>query len=133
MSVCGYYSTISCRSQRRMSLFDDLSLNLHTAFVRTAGGKALGARFSAVKLRAAAKRENIRIDDVPQLMAQRRAEVPHDEAVACLMISAATVAFGDGKLDFCHRSVLLNLYGDEIANLIQKPHADALYGRKLFW
>ena len=110
---------------------DDLTVDTDPAAVGAAGIETAGAGFAFVQIGTVLQGEQIGIDAVPQFMAQGRAEIPYDKGVACLVISAATVAFGDGKLDFCHRSVLLNLYGDEIANLIQKPHADAIHGRKL--
>ena len=55
---------------------------------------------SIIQGRSILQCKHIRINDIPQLMAQRRAEILHDEFFSRFEISAAAVAFCNGKSYF---------------------------------
>ena len=64
------------------------------------GVEAFGSGFTIVQIAAVLQDADIGIDIVPQLMAQGRAEILHDEFITCLEIAAAAAAFGDGEFHF---------------------------------
>ena len=64
------------------------------------GVEAFGSGFTIVQIAAVLQDADIGIDIVPQLMAQGRAEILHDEFITCLEIAAAASAFGDGEFHF---------------------------------
>ena len=72
------------------------------AFVRAFGIEHLSLRRAVIKDSAVLQRENIRVNAVPQFVAQRRTEVFDDELLTLLEISAPAAAGSDGKFDFRH-------------------------------
>ena len=62
------------------------------------GVKAGGSGIAIVQIAAVLQDADIGIDIVPQLMAQGRAQIFHDEFITGLEMAAAAAAFGDGEL-----------------------------------
>jgi len=89
-----------------LELFDDLAVDAYAPAVGTLRVELLSAGISVVQLRAVEQGEDVRVNMVPQLMAQRRTQVLDDELVARLAVPAATAAFGNGESDFRHGGFL---------------------------
>ena len=85
-------------------LCNDFAVDRDPTAVGAFGVEAFGSGFAIVQIAAVLQDADIGIDIVPQLMAQGRAEILHDEFITCLEIAAAAAAFGDGQFYFFHHT-----------------------------
>ena len=79
-------------------LCNDFAVDHDPTTVGAFSVEAFGSGFTIVQIAAVLQDADIGIDIVPQLMAQGRAQILHDEFVTGLEVSAAAAAFGDGEL-----------------------------------
>ena len=77
-----------------------LAMDDDSAAVGASCVKAGGSGLSVVQVAAVLQDADVRVNRVPQFMAQGRTEILHNKFITGLEMPAAAAAFGDGEFHF---------------------------------
>jgi len=87
--------------------FHCFAVDDHPTLVGADGIKGLCPGGVLVQVGSVLQSKHVGVNDIPQFVAQGRAQVLHNEFLPSPKIAATAIAFGDGELDLWHSFVLL--------------------------